>query len=130
VSTVLLQGSVGSIFVGQTGHQHIRSGPTNDEIPTKINCPECEPWLVRDFGGVYSEELIPPTDRQVKAREKAEKEGNAAVSEAAKALALSAKAAMQSNSDGDLDSRIAAAVAAAMSNQTPKRGRPRKAVTV
>jgi hypothetical protein len=130
VSVVYLQGSVGSVFVGPTGHNHTSSlAKPDDDVPMAISCAACEPHLVRDFGAVYNRELVPLTDRQIEAQKRATREGNAAVSEAAKALASQAKAAMQSSSsEGDLDSRIAAAVAAAMESQSTKRGpgRPRK----
>jgi hypothetical protein len=110
---VYLQGSMGAVFVSATGHQHIRNIPANDDIPTKINCPECEPYLVRDFYGVYSAEQVPLTDRQVAAREQATREGNAAVSEAAKALAQTATASLQQQAPArDMAEQIAAAVEA------------------
>jgi hypothetical protein len=124
VTTIYLQGAVTSIFVHQTEHNHIKSGAANDDVPFAINCPPCEPFLVRDFGAVYSKDIVPPTDRQVEARERMKEEGNAAVSEAAKALAATATANMRRptiDSD-DIDRRIAAAVAQALSQKPATEG--------
>jgi hypothetical protein len=128
VTRVYLQNSTQAIFVSETGHQHLRSASAEDERPTVINCPECEPYLVRDFAGVYSPEQVPLTQAQVAARERETREGNTAVSEAAKALAISARASLAAGpaAADDLDARIAAAVATALAAQKPAR-RTRKA---
>jgi hypothetical protein len=125
-SVVYLQGSVGSVFVGPTGHNHKSSlAEPNDDVPFAVDCAECEPYLVKDFGAVYNRVLVPQTDRQIAAKEQATKDGNSAVSEAAKALAMSAKAAMNSTpSEDNLDDRIAAAVAKAMSAQAARQSTP------
>ena len=119
MTTIYLQGAVTSIFVHQTEHNHIKSGAANDDVPFAINCPTCEPFLVRDFGAVYSKDIVPPTDRQVEARERMKEEGNAAVSEAAKALAATATATMRKSSvdEDEMDRRVAAAVDKALKRQ-------------
>ena len=115
MSQVFLQGSIGSIFVHQTGHTHARSVPTDDDVPTSINCPECEPYLVKELGAVYKKELVPLTERQIEARERMKEEGNAAVSEAAKALAATASATSKRYRDEDeFERRVEAGVRTAL----------------
>ena len=92
MSTVYLQHRYHSIGVGPTGHNHTRAEPDDGETPTAIDCDVCAPYLVRDFGGVYNPDLVPLTDRQVAAREKADREGNSAVRQAAEAMARQATA--------------------------------------
>jgi hypothetical protein len=92
VSAVFLQGSITSVFVGPTGHTHGKSGPADDNVPFAIDCPPCEKYLVKEFGGVYDRRSVPLTDRQVDAREQAKEEGDFAVALAAKELARGALA--------------------------------------
>src|SRR5271157_5269517 len=86
-STVYLPGSVTSVFVGQTNHQHLRSIPSDDNIPTAIKCDDCEKYLVRDFAGVYDKRAVPLTDRQIEDRQQAKEAGEFAVARAAEELA-------------------------------------------
>ena len=81
-----------AVFVGPTGHQHIRSTSPDDERPTVINCVECEKYLVRDHGAVYSPDQVPLTEKQLERKDREQRDGNAAVAEAAKALAANARA--------------------------------------
>jgi uncharacterized membrane protein len=129
---VYLQGSIGAVYVSQTGHQHLRNIPPDDNIPTKINCPECEAYLVRDHGGVYSPEQVPLTDRQVAAQEKSTREGNAAVSEAAKVLAKNVTSVQSGMDTAAMAKMIEEAVEAEVARRTSelpakrRPGRPRK----
>lgn len=97
-STVYLQHTVHSVGIPETGHVHVRnSTDPDDETPTAITCEPCEPFLVKNAYAVYSPDLVPLTNRQVAAREKAEREGGTAVRQAAEALAgiMTAKKAEQ-----------------------------------
>jgi hypothetical protein len=121
MGTVFLQGSVTSIFVGQTGHQHLRSIAADDNVPTAINCPECEPYLLKE-GAVHDKRMVPLTDRQEAAKEEATREGGLAVRQAAEALATTASRVLRQDEPNDIDARIAAAVAAALAaERAPKR---------
>lgn|ERR1035437_2431233 len=114
MTAVYFPGSNGSIFVGQTGHPHVRSTPADDNTPTAIDCRECEPFLIK-LGGTYNKTQVPLTDRQEAARERMKEEGNAAVSEAAKALASTATASMRRHADDDeFERRVEAGVKAAL----------------
>jgi hypothetical protein len=93
VSTLFNQHVYTSIFIGQTGHTHNRAGDAEDETPTAIDCAACEPFLVRE-GWVYTPEAVPLTERQVRAREQTEREGNLAVKQVAEALAQAASDAI------------------------------------
>jgi hypothetical protein len=90
MARIYLQGAIGNVFVGPTGHQHLRTIPINDEIPTVIDCPMCEKYLVKDFGGVYDPRSVPLTDRQIEDRERAKEDGDFAVAKAAQELARGA----------------------------------------
>jgi hypothetical protein len=92
VAAVFLQGAITSVFIGPTGHTHGKSAEANDEVPFAIDCPACEPTLVREFGAVYNRASVPLTDRQIEARERAKEEGDFAVASAAKELARGALA--------------------------------------
>lgn len=92
MSTIFLQGAITSVFVGPTGHTHGKSAAADDSVPFAIDCPPCEKYLVKDFGGVYDRRSVPLTDRQVDAREQAKEEGDFAVALAAKELARGALA--------------------------------------
>jgi hypothetical protein len=105
-NTVFLQGAIGSIFIPQTRHNHTRSAPLDDDIPTAIKCSDCEPFLVK-LGGVYDPAAVPPTQRQLDARERAKEAGNSAVAEAAKALAGVATSTTQRySSDDEFERRV------------------------
>ena len=93
--TVYNQHIFTAIFVGQTGHQHVRNASATDEAPTAIECVSCEPFLVKE-GWTHSPEQVPLTDRQVTERDRTEREGNMAVKQVAEALATTAAAALAS----------------------------------
>jgi hypothetical protein len=113
--TVFLQGSVGSVFIPQTRHNHTRSAPLDDEVPTAIKCGDCEPFLVKNLGAVYDASQVPPTQRQLDARERAKEAGNSAVAEAAKALAGVATSTTQRyRSDDEFERRVEEGVRAAL----------------
>jgi hypothetical protein len=128
-SVVYLQGSIGSVFVGPTGHNHISSlAVPDDDVPFAINCAECEPYLVRNFGAVYNRSIVPLTDRQIEARERASREGGVAVQKAAEALAKSASSILNEPPEktytADQVSRMIAAEVEKVQHRGP--GRPRK----
>ncbi len=111
---VFLQGSIGSIFIPQTRHNHTRSAPLDDEVPTAIKCSDCEPYLVK-LGGVYDPAAVPLTQRQIDARERAKEAGNSAVAEAARALAGVATSTTQRyHSDDEFERRVEEGVRAAL----------------
>jgi len=90
VTKVYLNRTTTSIFVGQTGHQHIRQEIPDGTTPFVINCQTCEPYLVKDFGGVFDPGQVPLTEKQIAERERAKEEGSSAVAKAAEALANTA----------------------------------------
>lgn len=124
MSVVYLMGSYHSVFVGPTGHQHQRNDPPFPEnVPMAIECPMCEPYLVRDFHGVYDRVQVPLTDRQIAANEQADRQGGAAVHAAAEALARSATVSLNAQlptSKDELNAMIASAVATALAAQAPE----------
>lgn len=90
MTVLYLQHVYTSISVSETGHNHTRSEPDDGDTPMAIDCDACAPFLVRDFAAVHDPDQVPLTDRQIAAREKAEREGNVAVRQAAEALANAA----------------------------------------
>jgi hypothetical protein len=94
MSTIYNQYVVTSVFVGQTGHTHVRvDDPKHPEVPTAIDCVSCEPFLVKE-GWVYSPDLVPLTDTQVRNQEKATREGGQVVRWAAEQMAQQAASAL------------------------------------
>lgn len=87
------QHTITSVAVGPTGHTHDRSLPITDETPTVVECAACAPYLIRE-GWYANPELVPLTERQLKERERIEREGNLAVKEVTAALAASAASAI------------------------------------
>ena len=75
-----------SVFIGPTGHQHDRDPKATDTEPTAIDCDVCAPYLASD-GWVFDPKLVPLTDRQIEEQEKRDREGAAAIRQAAAALA-------------------------------------------
>ena len=113
--TVYIQGCFGSVFIPETRHNHTRSAPLDDEIPTAIKCSDCEPYLVKNLGAVYDPSQVPPTQRQLDARERAKEAGNSAVAEAAKALAGVATSTTQRyHTDDEYERRVEEGVRAAL----------------
>lgn len=86
--TVYNQYTYTSVFVGQTGHAHVKAEGAEARAPMAITCSACEPILVRE-GWVHAAELVPLTDVQEREKERAEREGNLAVRQAAEALSTS-----------------------------------------
>lgn len=112
--TIYLQGCIGSVFIPQTRHNHTRSAPLDDDVPTAIKCQDCEPFLVK-LGGVYDPVAVPLTQRQIDARERAKEAGNSAVAEAAKALAGVATSTTQRyHTDDEFERRVEEGVKAAL----------------
>lgn len=92
MSLLYAQHTVGAVFVSQTGHQHVRTEPS-DGSPTSLDCVMCEPYLVQE-GWVYDPVLVPLTEQQQREQERIEREGNMAVKQVAEALAETAAAAL------------------------------------
>jgi hypothetical protein len=91
MSTIYTQHSVSSVYVGPTGHQHVRAQDDDGHTPFALECAACEPYLVKE-GWVYDTELVPLTDTQQRAQERMEREGSIAVRQAAERLADAAAA--------------------------------------
>jgi len=101
-SPVYLQGTVGSVFVSQTGHHHSKAPGADKSKPFAIDCDECSPYLVKE-GGVFRPELVPLTADQEAEKKRHEAEGNLAVKEAAAAMST----AMATILAGDAPKRAA-----------------------
>lgn len=91
------QHTITSIFVGQTGHQHTKAPGAPEMAPMAIDCAQCQPFLLRE-GWVVSPESVPLTDRQIREKERIEREGSLAVRQASEAMASFANAKLTGGS--------------------------------